>query len=54
MTVNSQKMDMTVNSQKMDMFIIKKNLNRQTFQTIQYTEKNYKNEIKLKKTKQQS
>lgn len=39
MTVNSQKMDMTVNSQKMDMFIIKKNLNRQTFQTIQYTEK---------------
>lgn len=32
----------------------KKNLNRQTFQTIQYTEKNYKNEIKLKKTEQQS
>ena len=29
-------------------------MNRQTFQTTQYTEKNYKNEIKLKKKKNNS
>ena len=31
----------------------KQNLNRQTFQTTQNTEKNYKNEIKSKKKKEQ-
>lgn len=44
MTVNSQKMDMTVNSKKNGYVYNKQNLNRQTFQTTQYTEKKYKNE----------